>query len=99
MRIAAALARDVNGLGCRWRRLSRCRRIIFSLLAALVVLGAWLGCWWWTSWPVQIALQQPGDYWPLAFSPDGATLLTTGWRKDITVWDVAEGRKRATWAC
>lgn len=47
---------------------------------------------------MRVALYQPGEYWPLAFSPDGATLLTTGWHQDITVWDLAERRKRATWS-
>jgi WD40 repeat protein len=77
---------------------SRGRRIGLGGLALLMLVGGGLGCRWWMCWPVQVALEQPGECWPLAFSPDGATLATTGWHQDISVWDLARGRKTATWA-
>jgi WD40 repeat protein len=92
MNRVALLARGINRLGARRSRLR------LGAAAVLVLIGAGLGYRWWTDWPVQVALDLPGQYWPLAFSPDGATLLTTGSDEDITVWDMASGRKQATWA-
>jgi len=34
----------------------------------------------------------------LAFAPDGRTLLSAGWDKRVTMWDVAAGRERHTYA-
>ncbi len=81
-----------------WELLSLQRQIGLGLAALAAVMGVMLGYRWWTSWPVRTALHQPGEYHPLAFSPDGAVLLTTGWQKDITVWDLTASRTRATWA-
>jgi WD40 repeat protein len=41
-------------------------------------------------------LRGVGDTWPLAFSPDGTRLATSG-TNGITVWDVGSGRERAVW--
>jgi WD40 repeat protein len=81
----------------RWRALHPRRRValvltITTLLAVVVLSVRWLG----DPWPARAVLRAPGDTWPLAFSPDGRTFLTSG-RGGITPWDAPTGRKRETW--
>jgi WD40 repeat protein len=98
MRVAALIQARSDHLGCRWRRLNQCRRIGLRLFAFLALIAAGLAYWSWIDWPVRVALRQPGEYWPVAFAPDGTTLATTGWQQDITLWNLDKGTKRATWA-
>jgi hypothetical protein len=91
------LKRSPARLGHRWRRLGWRRRVGIVLLALVVLIWAGLVYREWTTWPVRVALRQPGDSRPLAFSPDGRTLATAGSQTGITVWDLAEGRVRAIW--
>jgi WD40 repeat protein len=86
-------------IGRRWRCLNARQRVALILLAASVYVGAALGYRWWTTWPVRAVFREAGEAWPLAFSPDGSLLATTGLRAPgITFRDVASGRPRATWA-
>jgi WD40 repeat protein len=82
----------------RWRRLRFRTRATLALLA--IGLLVFVGIILWNSgdgWPARAVLQTPGDTWPLAFSPDGKTFVTSG-EGGITRWDVADGRKRDLWA-
>src|SRR5207248_857084 len=47
-------------------------------------------------WPARAVLKTPGDTWPLAFSPDGRTFLTSG-DGDITPWDTTTGLPGKLW--
>src|SRR4051812_17054606 len=84
-------------VGRRWRGMSRRRRVMLGLFAAVGLLGA---AWWSLrvmDWPARVVLQAPGDALPLAFSPDGATIVTRN-SEGLTLWETAGGRKRATWS-
>jgi WD40 repeat protein len=71
--------------------------MIGLLLAMALLAGLWLPSFWEPEWPTRAVLRTPGDTWPLAFSRDGRTFATSG-GGGITLWDVATGLKRTTWA-
>lgn len=78
------------------KRLAR-REAIAIIAPAVVVLGAmgWLAIWG-TAWSPRAVLRGEGDTWPLAFTPDGTGLATSGAIR-ITLWDTATGQARAFW--
>jgi WD40 repeat protein len=87
---AATLARS---LPRRWRSLRPRARVGLILLAVAALLGGWSLLWsFHDPWPARATLRTPVNTWPLAFSPDGRTFLTSG-GEGITRWDVATGRK------
>ncbi len=70
-----------------------------ALLVAFTLIGAIVGYRWWTSWPIRLELGEYHDSIPLAFSPDGATIATMGFRSPgLRFWDAARGRPGASWA-
>src|SRR5690242_1061043 len=76
----------------RWRGISRRLQVGFGLLGATILAaGVWLLSPS-SHWPARAVLDSPGPTWPLAFSPDGATVVTAG-HDGITVWNAADGRK------
>jgi len=83
-------------IGPRWPRTGR-RRALIGLAAGIVLLIGGVAAYrWWTGWPVRIELRAVGDVMPRAFAPDGTILATSG-DGGISLWDVADGRRRATW--
>jgi WD40 repeat protein len=87
---APALARS---LPRRWQALRPRSRAGLVLLAVATLVGGWfLLRTLLDPWPARATLKTPGDTWPLAFSPDGRTFLTSG-EGGITRWDVATGRR------
>jgi len=69
------------------------------VLVAVALIGTILGYRWWTTWPVRLEFGDEHGGIPLAFSPDGATLATKGFRSaGLRFWDAARGRLRASWA-
>ena len=74
------------------------RRWTILSLAALTALFTvpWMMFSERNEWPAKVTLRAPGGAWPLAFSPDSRTFATSN-VDGITLWDVDNGRKRATW--
>jgi WD40 repeat protein len=81
----------------RWRAFRFRTRASLALLAfaLLICVGISIRSSF-DEWPARAILKTPRDTWPLAFSPDGRTFLTSG-EGGITSWDVASGRKRDLW--
>ncbi len=82
----------------RWRGLRFRTRASLALLALALLICVGISIRGsFDEWPARAILKTPRDTWPLAFSPDGRTFLTSG-AGGITSWDVASGRKRDLWA-
>jgi WD40 repeat protein len=78
----------------RWRSLRLRTRVALALLAVATLAGSWFFLGGLVDpWPARAVLKTPVETWPLAFSPDGRTFLTSG-GEGITRWDVATGRKQ-----
>jgi WD40 repeat protein len=84
----------------------RRRRALSSRVRlALLLLSASLGGWFsldlyqrWTSWPSRLVLQFEQGHHPIAFTPDGSSLLTRGfWGKEYLRWDLADAKVPAKW--
>jgi WD40 repeat protein len=89
----AWLSRTLRG----WRgRLAHRKGMIGLLLAMVLMAGLWVPWPWESEWATRAVLRTPGDTWPIAFSPDGRTLASWDGHS-ITLWDVATGRKTASW--
>ena len=77
---------------------SRRRRVWIVAILSAAAVGSWLAYRAWsTDWPSRMVLVLDQDATPLAFSPDGKTLLTSG-REGLIPWDVATGTKGKPWA-
>jgi WD40 repeat protein len=96
---AATLARALPASAARrWRSLPRRTRVGLALLAVALPVVAWAFLRLWpVDWPARVVLADPSIAWPLAFSPDGRTLLTYN-ENGIATWDASSGRKGDTWA-
>jgi WD40 repeat protein len=87
----------MSAVGSRATARSR-RRAGLALLVGVTLIGTILGYRWWTNWPVRLELGEDHGHIPVAFSPDGATLATMGFRSaGLRFWDAARGRLRASW--
>ena len=89
----------ISAIARRWSRLRLRSRLIYLFLAAVAV---WFSVaaiiqWCGDTWPARAVLTDPMCVFPLAFSPDGRTLLTAG-GSEMTTWDVGSGRRGKTWA-
>lgn len=82
------------------RRLGRIRlryKILLGLALAAILAGVGVIAYdWWTEWPARAILVGSGEDIPLAFSPDGRSLVTGG-RRGFHLWDTASARKLSTW--
>ena len=80
------------------QRILGSRRWTILSLAALTALFTvpWMMFSGRNEWPAKVTLRAPGGAWPLAFSLDSRTFATSN-VDGITLWDVDNGRKRATW--
>jgi WD40 repeat protein len=96
--IVPALARSLPARAARsWRSLRLRTRVVLALVAVATLSGSWfLLRELLDPWPARAVLKTPFDTWPLAFSPDGRTFVTSG-QGEITSWDVATGRKGDLW--
>jgi WD40 repeat protein len=87
-RFRSALGRGV--LGSR-------RRVAIGFLSLLALLALpWMTAWWQSEWPTRAILRTPGGTWPLAFSPDSRSFVTSSGEK-VTLWDADTGSKLASW--
>ena len=73
----------------RWRAISRRTRLASLLL--LATLAGWSTFEfyrWCTAWPVRLVLRSKQGHHPIAFSPDGSTLITREfWGGEYLLWD------------
>lgn len=82
----------------RWRALRPRSRAVYVLLGMTPLLLS-IGFVFrdgGNTWPARAVLKTSGCASPLAFSPDGRTLLTSG-RGGITLWEVSSGRRLEAW--
>lgn len=80
----------------RWRELGRRRRVLPTFLAGIVLcVAGWflLGP---HRWSARAVLRSEGYTWPLAYSPDGARIASSG-TGGITIWDIETGLPRTAW--
>ena len=96
---ASTLARSLPASALRrWRSLRLRTKAALALLAIALPVAGWFFLRGPVDdWPARAVLKTPRDTWPLAFSPDGKTFLTSG-EGGITPWEVATGRKGDLWA-
>jgi WD40 repeat protein len=96
---ASTLARSLPTSSARlWRALRWRTRAALALLAvALPVLSWFLLRERPDEWPARMVIYVPERNWPLALSPDGRTLLSTG-KAGIIPWDTRTGRSGTPWA-
>jgi WD40 repeat protein len=94
----STLARSLPASAARrWRALRlRTRVLLGSLVVALTVLFGFFLRIQPDEWPARTVIDVPERNWPLAFSPDGRTFLTTG-EAGIIPWDTGTGRKGIPW--
>jgi len=84
--------------GRRWRGPAPGRRAVVAVAVLAVTAGLVALRAWWPSWPARLVIAAPGGHFPVAFSPDGATLATRSIETEkILLWDASSGRERAAW--
>jgi WD40 repeat protein len=95
---ASTLARSLPASAVRrWRSLRlRTRVALVLLVVALASLSGFLLRERLNDWPPRIVLSDPRLTWPVGFSPDGRTFLTSN-EGGITPWDTTTGRKGNPW--
>jgi len=83
--------------GRRWRGPGPGRRAVVAV--AIFAIAGLVTLWsWWTSWPARLVISAEGGHYPVAFSPDGATLATrSSGSGKILLWDTSSGRERSAW--
>jgi hypothetical protein len=96
MRASAIGQQARTAMGRRCSAPSRRQWVKFRLLVASVIVGGGWFFYWWTDWPVRILTRTRPEPYPLAFSPDGKTVVIVE-PGGLTLWDVTTGQKRASW--
>ncbi len=90
---AATLGRSILMSPFRRSRSNRAWAAVVLAAAAMLALGGWVAYRGLADpWPARAVLRGPDNTWPLGFSPDGRTFLTSS-PEGITPWDVATGRE------
>ncbi len=80
----------------RWRALRVRTRVALAILAVALLVAGWAFLNRAVNWPARVVLSAPKLDEPIAFSPDGRTILT--YHQDgLTPWDATTGRKGTTW--
>ena len=94
-----AMQGRIGRVGRGWRSLSPRRRLLVMLVTASIGGSAtWQAYRCWTIWPTRLELRGVGKHYPVAFSPDGASLLTRSHDdRSLALWDPEGGRKLADW--